>query len=338
MNMKQIGTLGVLAALAAGAASLSMASGPQGFATDKRGQIVFPGLTQKANDVMSITIRDFERSFTVERREDGFYNKESGYPVKPEAYRDLVGSAALLTFEETKTADPARMADLGLAEPGAAPEAVGRDMAFRDAKGNVLAALTVGNADATVGGARGGTFIKLPDQKQAWLVRGQMRVPVPHAAWYEINFINIQRDSLAGITITGGGMDEIITKAEKKGDDITLVNAPEGRVGDGSKLMRLGFMVDPISFQDVRKAEGAASADARKMIVTSWKGYTITYTAIGDVADGWVRFTTQLTSDLGKEEAEDFRRKTEGFDFKLAQHEIDMLRWSMKDVSQEPKS
>ena len=338
MNMKQIGLLASLAALGVAGAALSLHSGPQGFATDKRGQIVFPGLTQKANDVMSITIRDFERSFTVERREDGFYNKESGYPVKPDAYRDLVGSAALLTFEETKTADPARMADLGLAEPGAAPEAVGREMSFRDAKGNVLAALTVGNADATVGGARGGTFVKLPEQKQAWLVRGQMRVPVPHAAWYEINFVNIQRDALAGITITGGGLDEIVTRADKKGDDIKLVNAPEGREGDGSKLMRLGFMVDPISFQDVRKAEGAAKADARKMIVTSWKGYTITYTVIGEIADGWVRFTTQTTSDVGKEEAEDFRRKTEGFDFKLAQHEIDMLRWSMKDVSQEPKS
>ena len=338
MNMKQIGLLASLAALGVAGAALSLHSGPQGFATDKRGQIVFPGLTQKANDVMSITIRDFERSFTVERREDGFYNKESGYPVKPDAYRDLVGSAALLTFEETKTADPARMADLGLAEPGAAPEAVGREMSFRDAKGNVLAALTVGNADATVGGARGGTFVKLPEQKQAWLVRGQMRVPIPHAAWYEINFVNIQRDALAGITITGGGLDEIVTRADKKGDDIKLVNAPEGREGDGSKLMRLGFMVDPISFQDVRKAEGAAKADARKMIVTSWKGYTITYTVIGEIADGWVRFTTQTTSDVGKEEAEDFRRKTEGFDFKLAQHEIDMLRWSMKDVSQEPKS
>ncbi len=338
MHMKQIGILASLAALGVAGAALSLRSGPQGFASDKRGQVLFPGLVQKANDVMSITIRDFERSFTVERREDGFYNKESGYPVKPDAFRDLVGSATLLNFEETKTADSARMADLGLAEPGAAPEAVGREMSFRDGKGNVLVALTVGNSDATVGGARGGTFVKLPEQQQAWLVRGQMRVPVPHAAWYEINFINIQRDSLAGIAIKGGGLDEIITKAEKKGDDITLANAPEGRAGDGSKLMRLGFMVDPISFQDVRKAEGNAKDGARQMIVTSWKGYTISYTAIGDVADGWVRFTTQVTSDVGKEEAEDFRRKTEGYDFKLAQHEIDMLRWSLKDVTQEAKS
>ena len=315
MNMKQIGLLASLAALGVAGAALSLHSGPQGFATDKRGQIVFPGLTQKANDVMSITIRDFERSFTVERREDGFYNKESGYPVKPDAYRDLVGSAALLTFEETKTADPARMADLGLAEPGAAPEAVGREMSFRDAKGNVLAALTVGNADATVGGARGGTFVKLPEQKQAWLVRGQMRVPVPHAAWYEINFVNIQRDALAGITITGGGLDEIITKADKKGDDIKLVNAPEGREGDGSKLMRLGFMVDPISFQDVRKAEGAAKADARKMIVTSWKGYTITYTVIGEFAEGWVRFTTLTTSADRFEFVLNIQHDAEALDF-----------------------
>ena len=88
MNMKQIGLLSALAALSVGAAAISMGSGPQGFASDKRGQLVFPGLTQKANDVTSITIRDFERSFTVERRDDDGAGRESVHAQRPVPWRN----------------------------------------------------------------------------------------------------------------------------------------------------------------------------------------------------------------------------------------------------------
>lgn len=337
MNMKQIGVLAILAVASVGGAAWSLGSGPQGFSTDKRGQRVFPGLVEKANDVASIAIRDPERAYTVERRNDGFYEKDSGYPVKPEAYRDLVAGASMLAFEETKTADPARYGDLGLADPGAAPETVGREVTMRDAGGHVLAQFTAGNRDATVGGAAGGSYIRLPGEKQTWLVRGEARVPVPQAAWYEINLVNIGRDALEGMHLSGGGLDEIIAVSEKKGDDLKIANAPEGRETDSGKTMRLSFMVDPISFQDVRKAKDEPQPDARRLVVTSREGYRVTYTVIGKLDDGWVRFAVDATDEAGKAKADDFRKKTEGFDFKLAQHEIDMLKWGLKDVTSEPK-
>jgi hypothetical protein len=338
MNVKQIGILVIVAAVSVGAAGYTLRTGQQGFASDKRGQVVFPGLVQHANDVASLTIRDADRSYTIEKRADGFYDKDSGYPAKADAFRDVVSGAALLTFEETKTADPTRYSDLGLADPGAAPEAVGRDVTIRDAKNDVLASLTVGNRDTTVGGAAGGSYIRLPNQKQAWLVRGEVRVPVPQAAWFEINLVNIGRDALAGLHLSGGGLDEIIAVSENKGDDLKIVNAPEGRETDGGKVMRLSFMVDPISFQDVRKPTGEPKPDARRMVVTSRNGYRITYTSIGEPAEGWVRFTVDATEDSGKAEADELRKKMSGYDFKLAQHEIDMLKWGLMDVTAEPKA
>jgi hypothetical protein len=101
--------------------------------------------------------------------------------------------------------------------------------------------------------------------------------------------------------------------------------------------MRLSFMVDPISFQDVRKPEGAPAADARTLTVTSRNGVRITATVIGAIADGWVRFKVEPTSDEGKTEADDLKKKMEGFDFKLGPNEIEMLGWGMKDVTSEPK-
>jgi len=337
MNTKQIGVLAVLALAAIGAANASLRTGPQGLAGDRRGEPVFANLVPRLNDVASVTIADSEKSFTVERRENGFFEKDSGYPVKADAFRDILVGAATLAYEETKTADPARYGDLGLGEVGGAPDTVGRQVTIRDGRGQVMAAVIVGARDATVGGARGGLYIRLPEQKQTFVVRGEVRAPAPHAAWFETNVTNIGRDALASVTLTGGGLDEIKAASEKKGDDLKLLNAPEDKDGDSSKIMRLSFMVDPISFQDVRKQAGAPAADARRMIVTARNGVQITYTVVGAMADGWVRFAVEATSEEGRAEAADLKTKLEGFDFKLAPHEIDMLGWALKDVTTERK-
>ncbi len=337
MNLKQTGILAVVAAAAVLATAVSQHASTQGFATDKRGETVFPNMVGKLNDVASVTIRDHEKTFTVEKRDDGFVAKDSSYPVKGDLFRDLAVGVAMLAYEETKTATPARYADLGLAEPGAAPDAVGRLVTLRDAKGATMASVIVGNRDATVGGARGGLYLRLPDQPQTWVARGDLRVPAPHTAWFEINLTNLNRDALAELRINGGGLDEIQAASPKKGEDIKLANVPEDREADTSKVMRLSFMVDPISFQDVRKQEGAPAPDARTLTVTSRNGVRITATVLGAIADGWVRFKVEPTSDEGKAEADDLKKKMEGFDFKLGANEIEMLGWGMKDVTTEPK-
>ena len=337
MNLKQTGILAVVAAAAVVATAVSQNSATQGFATDKRGEILFPNLVGKLNDVASVTVRDSEKTFTVEKRDDGFVAKDSAYPVKGDLFRDLAVGMSMLAYEETKTANAARYADLGLAEPGAAPDAVGRLVTLRDAKGATMASVIVGNRDATVGGARGGLYLRLPDQPQTWVARGDMRVPAPHTAWFEINLTNLNRDALADLRISGGGLDEIQATSAKKGDDIKLANVPEDREADTSKVMRLSFMVDPISFQDVRKQEGAPAADARTLTVTSRNNVRITATVLGAIAEGWVRFKVEPTSDEGKAEADELKKKMEGFDFKLGPNEIEMLGWGMKDVTTEPK-
>ena len=337
MNLKQTGILAVVAASAVLATVISQRTATQGFATDKRGEALFPSMVAKLNDVASVTIRDGETTFTVEKRDDGFVAKDSGYPVKADLFRDLAVGVAMLAYEETKTANPARYADLGLAEPGAAPDAVGRQVTLRDSKGATMASVIVGNRDQTVGGARGGLYMRLPDQPQTWVARGDLRVPAPHTAWFEINLTNINRDALAELKISGGGLDEIAASSEKKGAELKLANAPEDKDADTSKVLRLSFMVDPISFQDVRKQEGAPAPDARSVTITSRNGVRITATVMGAIAEGWVRFKIEPTSDEGAAEAAELKKKMEGFDFKLGPNEIDMLGWGLKDVTTEPK-
>ena len=337
MNKKQIIVLAALAAASAAATHFTLRSAPQSIASDRRGERVFPALLQRANDVTSITIRDEDKAFTVERRDNGFFDKDSRYPARPEAFRDMVAGAATLAFEESKTADPARYGDLGLADVGQG-EKSGREVIMRDAKGEALANVIVGNRDNTVGGARGGMFLRFSNNPQSWLARGELRVPAPYAAWFEINLINLNRDALAKLELRGGGMDEVTITSEPKGAELKLINEVEGRAPDSGKLMRLSFMVDPLSFQDVRAPTAEPAPDARKLIAYAHNGLKITVTSIGPVTDGWVKMAVEPTSEESKTQAAELAPKIHGFEFKLSKNDSDMLAWGLMDFTTEPKS
>lgn len=342
MNAKQLVVLAAAAVIAIGATAVTLRTSPQNIASDRRGERVFPDLLARANDVTTISIRDDDRTFTVERRGDGFFDKDSGYVARGESFRDLVAGAASLTFEESKTADAARHADLGLAEPGKGlGDKAGREVIMRDAKGVALASVVVGNRDNTVGGARGGTFIRPPGMNQTYLARGELRVPVPHAAWFEINLINFTRDMLARLEVRGAGQGDYVMVSEPKGTDLKLQTVVEGRQPDSGKVLRLSFMVDPISFQDVRAPKGEPKSDARQYIATSHEGLRVTVTSVGEQKDGWVRMavdTTPEASDAAKKQAADLAPKMHGFEFKLSQNDIDQMAWTLNDVTTEPKS
>lgn len=342
MNAKQLVALGIAAVFAVATTVWTVQTSPQNIASDRRGERVFPELLSRANDVVTISIRDDDRTFTVERRGDGFFDKDSGYAARPESFRDLVAGASSLTFEESKTSDPSRYADLGLGEPGKGlGDKAGREVVMRDAKGATLASVFVGNRDNTVGGARGGTFIRLPGNQTTYLARGEMRVPVPHAAWFEINLINFTRDKLARLEVKGAAQGDYVMTSEPKGSELKLATEVEGRTPDSGKILRLSFMVDPISFQDVRAPKGEPKPDARQYIATSHEGLRVTVTSVGEQKDGWVRMqvdTTPEATEAAKKEAADLAPKMHGFEFKLSQNDIDQMAWTLQDVTTEPKS
>ena len=107
---------------------------------------------------------------------------------------------------------------------------------------------------------------------------------------------------------------------------------------DSGKLMRLSFMVDPLSFQDVRAPTGEPKADARKLISYAHNGMKITVTSIGPVADGWVKMAVEATSEESKAQAAELAPKIHGYEFKLSKNDSDMLEWGLKDFTAEPKS
>jgi hypothetical protein len=333
MNMKHVLVLACVAAAAVAGTVLTRPGSPERISGDKRGVAVFPGLLAKANSVASISVRDSQKTFTVVNTGKDFVEKESRYTVKDDIYRDLVGATASLTYEEAKTEDEKRYGDIGLADPEKDKTSkAGREVTLFDASGKKLAQYFAGNRESNVGGAGGGQYIRLPGEKRVWLVRGAANIPAPHTAWFEINLINLNKTALAKLDISGGGLEELKFESANKDADLKLMTAvPAGRKENTTNTLRVAFMMDPISFDDVRKPQGEPKLDARKIVAMSRDGLKLTLTTIGPLKDGWVRISAEATDEKAKKALAELKPKIDGFEFKLISRYAEVFGWKLQE-------
>jgi hypothetical protein len=335
MNAKHLTTLAVLAAISVGVAAWVLQTSAPTVASDRHGDAVVPSLVDKANDITGLSIRDGAGTLAIERRDNRFVAAESGYPIKTDAVRDIVASSAELQFQEARTKDPARYGDLGLADPGA--KDAGKEVTFRTAGGE-LASFVVGNRDTTVGGATGGVFIRLKGQPQTFLARGDVRLPAVRSDWFVGFDLDVKRSEIKKVELTGGGRDTLTASATAdKPGELVLADVPEQRSPDSFKVSRLATLVESFAFQDVRKATKPAE-DARRMVVDAGEGLRLTFTTLGDVTEGWVQIAADATSDAAKDKAKLIASKVDGYDFRLASNQAELLSWTVTDVTDEKKS
>lgn len=335
MRSLRLTVLAVLAVVSVAATALVMRTGAASVASDHRGERVVPGLPDKANDIAGLVIRQGDDPLTIERRNAGFVAADSGYPIKRDAVRDLVASSIELTFEEARTSDPTRYADLGLADPGA-PDA-GKEITFRTSAGD-LADLIVGHRDTTVGGPVGGIYVRLKGQPQTYLARGDVRLPANRSDWFDGLDLGIARNAFQKIELAGGGRDGVIATATNgKPGELTLENVPEGRVADSFKVGRLATLVQSFAFQDVRKRTKPAD-DPRRMVVDLDSGLRLTVTGVGDPSQGWVELSVEATNDAAKPKADALAAKVAGYDFRLPVDRTELLGSTAAELTSEKKS
>jgi Domain of unknown function (DUF4340) len=333
MNARQLVVLAGLAAVSVVATAAVMRTTAATVPSDRRGDPVVPALRSQANELTGLTIRDGTNTIAIERGDNGFVVADSGFPVKLDAVRDLVASSAELTFEEARTADPARYGDLGLADSGT--EKAGKEIVFRSGKGDI-ADIVVGNRDATVGSAGGGEFVRVKGQPQTWLARGNVQLPANQSAWYVPLDFDVKRSEIKKIELTGGGRDAVTAVADAgKPGEFTLENVPEKRSPDTFKVSQLATPIDAFTFQDVRRRTGPPAADARHMVAETGDGVRVTLTSVGPLTDGWVQVTAEPTGDSKPDKASAIAAKTEKFEFRLPSQQAEVLGWTVSDVTNE---
>jgi len=218
---------------------------------------LFPNLDLAA--VASVYIARAGTEVTLRRTDDGRWGVEqrAGYPVDAERLRRLVLGIAQLRARDRLTENPDKYAALGLEEP---PEA--GTIALRDAEGNDLAVVRLGQAKQAKGAAGlTGQFIRINDDPAVYLVTSAPTADTVVTAWLDRALLELAADQVVEVAADypGGGFTAARTQPS---DPLTLTTPlPGGRKANSGALGDLGRALVNLDSEDVLPEADPATAD-----------------------------------------------------------------------------
>lgn len=172
---------GAAVAVAAGAvASLPRLPPP---ARRETGQAILPGIRDRLAAAGLIMVTTQDESYHIVRDPEGWVIPEKGrYPVREERILALGQALASMAYDRAMTRDPRKFDRLGLGDPGEG--GTGALLEAGDGRGDTFAKLIVGRRD-------GRTYIREPDDLQAWSVTGEDMPPLQRAArWLDLDVVD----------------------------------------------------------------------------------------------------------------------------------------------------
>lgn len=332
MTPKSLIGLAVVTAVAVGAAVYVSGATNAGGAVADRGKTLLPDLVQKSASVAGIAITTGKDTATLNRVGEAFVDA-SGYPAKIEPVRKLVSSLATLTIDEDKTDKPERYVDLGLADPAADKGAATR-VALLDKEGKPLAVVYAGTKDLSVGGSRGGQYVRLDGAPQTYLVRGSLDLPGGRADWFDARVADIKPADLAKVTLTdrtGASVDFV-----RNGDKLLPAALPDGKAPDEGKANRVTAFLQGFDFTDVRKETPASISGTTVLRYETTGGLAVTATAVpaaDDAGKGWIRVKAEAIDPKAADAAKAINDKAAGYEFKVNTIHTEMFGWTAADLA-----
>jgi len=335
MTLHSLAVLVVATVVAVTTAILSSMSREESALAD-RGERLLPDLAAKANDVTAIAVTRKDGTTTLTKADGGFVDA-SGYPVKTEVVHDLLASLSVLTIVENKTGDPARYADLDLAEP-TAEDGAGTEIILSDNAGDEIVRVVAGRNDYTVGGRGGGQYVRTGDSDVSHLVRGTVKLPLTRASWFDVDLLEQAPETIDSVKLTREDGNAIAFHRE--GEALAMVDKKSDREVDADKLARLTGLFGKLDFVDVRKS-ASPGADGRGSVRTETKdGLAVTVVALSPKGEReqWAHISAESLRDEAKTKAEELSQKIDGFEFRLPAGDLDIVDWDVDDFLVAPQS
>lgn len=161
------------------------------------GRLVLPAFESKAGLVSMITVTTGEESYHLIRGAQGWQLAEKGgYPVTDARVQELTEALTHITFAKAMTRDDRKFDRIGLGDP--AHGGTGAVLVVGDDKGNEFAKLLVGYRD-------GQSYVRKPDDLQAWQVGNGVLPPLQRAAaWLDLGVVQVAAGDIAGADIRPG--------------------------------------------------------------------------------------------------------------------------------------
>lgn len=334
MTPKSLIGLAVVTAAAVIAAVMVAGGTAADSAVADRGRALLPGLVKTSASVESLAVTVGKDTTTLTRDGERFVDA-SGYPARIEAVRKLVSSLAALTIDEDKTDKPDRYVDLGLADPGAG-EGASTKVALLDKEGKALAAVYAGAKDYTVGGSRGGQYVRLDGNPQSYLVRGSLDVPTARADWFDARLTDIKPAALSKVTLTDAG--GVTVDFLRTGEKLLPAALPDGKAPDEGKANRVTAFLQGFDFTDVRKETPASIGNTTRLRYETTEGLVVTATAVpatDDAGKGWIRVVAEAIDPKAADAAKAINEKAAGYEFKVNTIHTEMFGWTVASLAKD---
>ncbi len=193
-------TLYILGGVAAAAVVLgAVAWMPSGETLQRAevGRLVLPAFESKTDLISLIMVTTKEEAYHLVRNDDGWVLAEKGsYPVTDAKVQELTEALAHIAFGQPMTRDERKFDRIGLGDP--AKDGTGALLEVGDGKGNSFAQLLVGQRD-------GKSYVRRPDDLQAWEIQGAVVPALQRAtAWLDLDVVRVSAGEIAGADVRPG--------------------------------------------------------------------------------------------------------------------------------------
>jgi hypothetical protein len=186
------------AVIALGLATWALTPPPAPKVRKEVGSLVAPGFAGKAGDVASITVTTAEETYHIVHGADGWVEPEKGnYKVATGRVDELVHAISGMSFAAPMTRDDKKFDRIGLGDPKQG--GTGALVEIGDGKGATFFKMLVGYRD-------GRSYVREPDDLQAWAVKAETMPPLQRSArWLDLDIVSAPAASIREVEVQLAG-------------------------------------------------------------------------------------------------------------------------------------
>lgn len=283
MKQKTLLILIVTAVAASAAAYLATRAEPTASAEAKTGEMLFPGLVERVNEVAKVEIKNKDGGFAVVKDGDTWGMADKGsYPVNFDKVKELVVTIARMSIVEKKSAKPENHAAMDLNDVDAKESAATQVKLF-DQSGAELAAVLIGKARTTKGfGGQHAMYARKVGDPQAWEVTGRVWIDGTSTNWLADNrqIAKLEKSRVRSVeTRHADGARLSVFKNVPEDQAFAVGDLPEGAelkwngVADATAAA-----LEYLTFEDVAPAGSVdlAGLTPTETTFTTWDGLVLT--------------------------------------------------------------
>jgi hypothetical protein len=189
----------------AGAAAIAALLGVLSFLPPPRppvrvevGEKVLPDFAANADKVQLVMVTTSEEAYHLVRNGDAanpewVLAEKGSYPVDPERIAELTRALSAIAYARPMTRDERKFDRIGLGDPSTG--GTGALLEVGDGSGTSFAKLLVGYRD-------GRSYVRMPDDLQAWAVDSAVLPPLQRGArWLDLDLVSVAPQQIADVLV-----------------------------------------------------------------------------------------------------------------------------------------